>query len=274
MLPLALLGLATLAALWLVLGVPWWRRRRRRRLLAQPVPAEWARWLEARWPLYRRLPPAVRERVHGLVQVFLAEKTFHGCRGLTVTDEVRVLIAAQACLLVAGRDRDCYPALTSLLVYPDEFVVPVEDIDDAGVHATGQETRSGESWGTGRVIVSWRDVRSGALGETGGYNVVFHEFAHQLDLEAGGVDGAPLHLDAGRARNWAAVFGREFEALRTAADRGEDTLIDPYGASSPGEFFAVATEVFFELPAELQAEHPQLYAELADWYGLDPAAWR
>ncbi|MGE0388318.1 MAG: zinc-dependent peptidase [Gammaproteobacteria bacterium] len=268
---LAIALLAAVALAW-VAGGPFLDAARRRRLAQQPMPEEWERFLLRRWPTWRRLPADLRERLKGLVQVFVAEKSFHGCDGFEITDAVRVTIAAQACLLIAARPNDCFARVRSVLVYPGAFEVPVESVDEAGVHATGMEARSGESWQSGQVIFSWEDVRAGALAADG-YNVVIHEFAHQLDLEDGGMEGAPLLDGPDQRRSWAAVFQVEFERLREAADRGRYTLIDPYGAHSPPEFFAVASEAFFERAHELARTHTALFDQLRAYYRLDPRAW-
>jgi hypothetical protein len=248
-------------------------RRRRGRLVAREVPPAWPALLRRRWRLYRRLPPDVRERLHACMQVFLAEKRFFGCAGVEITEAMRVTIAAQACLLVAGRNVPCYPHLRSILVYPDAFTVPVTAVDEAGVRSDELHDRSGESWDTGRVILSWADVLHGALHPGAGANVALHEFAHQVDLEFGGMDGAPDLATGERRERWARVFNQEFEALRARAERAVTTTIDPYGAESPAEFFAVATEAFFDDAPQLAREHPALYAELAEFYQLDPRAW-
>lgn len=268
---LVIVALAACAVAFILLG-PWLAARRRRRLAAQPFPAAWRRILTRRVPLYRRLPEALRPRLERRIQVFLGEKTFYGCGGFEIDDAVRLTIAAQACLLVLARE-ECFPKLRSILVYPDEFVVEREEVDAAGVLARAREARSGESWETGRVVLSWEDVRRGTLDPRDGYNVVLHELAHQLDLESGGMEGVPVLASRARYRNWAEVFSRELEALEERAARGLPTVIDPYGAQGPDEFFAVATEAFFETPAALEREHPELYAELAAYYGLDPARW-
>ncbi|MCC7412717.1 MAG: zinc-dependent peptidase [Gammaproteobacteria bacterium] len=264
---LALTGVAA------VLLPPWRAARRRRRLELHTFPSGWDRILRRRVPLYRRLPAALRPRLHAAIQIFLAEKQFYGCDGFVVTDAVRLTIAAQACVLIANRPAPYYPQLRSILVYPGEFVVPIEAVDAAGVHAVSTEVRSGESWGSGRVVFSWEDVRRGALVPDDGYNVVVHEFAHQLDVERGGVDGAPALADAAAARRWTEVFSAEYAEHERRTARGEDTVIDPYGTHSPGEFFATATEAFLERPRELAREHAALYAVLRDFYALDPATW-
>ena len=240
---------------------------------AAPFPAEWRALLEKNVPLYRRMPVELRLRIEPLTRGFLKRVDFVGCSGLTVTDEMRITVAAQACLLIAKHHGYAYEDLRSVLLYPDEFVVTESEQDEAGVVTEGSRALSGQAVDTSRIVLSWNDVlQTGADGEA--YNVTLHEFAHHLDHS---MDGALTDGISGRHRadfeRWHSVFEREYEALCDAVDRDEETLIDPYATEHPAEFFAVATETFFELPRELHARHPHLYAELARYYGLDPAGW-
>jgi Mlc titration factor MtfA (ptsG expression regulator) len=257
---------AALLIAW-ILARPWLRRRLRARYAAEPLP-DALRAALLRAPLYRRLPAELRPRLEQRVRVFIREKEFIGCDGLSVTDAMRVKIAVPACLLVLNRDGHGYDELRSILVYPDEFVVR-EEYEEDGVVVEGERTLAGQAWDTSRVILSWRDVV-----EAGdGYDVVLHEFAHWLDEEAGAANGAPLLATRRDYERWAQVMRRAYESLAARADAGDDTLLDPYGAEDEAEFFAVATETFFGLPRDLRAEDPELYAELAGFYRLDPAAW-
>jgi len=247
------------------------RRHHRLRRIRAPFPGEWRQRLELSVPLYRRLPGELRLRLEPRVREFLLDVDFIGCRGLTVTDEMRLVIATQACLLIVGTPASQFRSLYSVLLYPDEFVVAEKDEDEAGVVTEGTRALSGQSFETSRIVLSWRDVQEGgAAGEA--YNVVLHEFAHYLDHSVGGVLTRPSSRHRA-LRRWHDVLSREYEALCDAVDAGEPTLIDPYGAEHLEEFFAVATETFFEQPRELQRRHSQLYAELSRFYGLDPAAW-
>ena len=245
---------------------------RRKRLRAAPFPPDWLRVLEQHVPLYRRLPAADRDELRGHIQVLLAEKHFEGGGGFPMSDEARVVIAAQAALLLLHRETDYYPALSSIVVYPDEFIVQQSEIDETGVVFEGEDVRSGESWFHGTLVLSWKDVLlSGSEGYED-YNVVIHEFAHQLDTEEGISSGEPLLGRRPRLR-WEGVLADEYERLRADDAAGRPTFLDPYGADNPAEFFAVATECFFTLPAELQHQHPELYAELARHFRQDPASW-
>ena len=246
------------------------RRRRRERIRARPFPAEWRAVLERGFPLYGRLSPEDRRELEGHVQVFLEEKSFEGAGGLEMTDEVRVTVAAQACVLLLHRDTDYYPRMKSVVVYPRAYLAAQRSVE-GGVVTEGHQARLGESWSSGAVVLSWGDVRAGARDLRDGHNVVFHEFAHQLDLEDGGVDGVP-ELEGGSAyRAWARVFSAEYLELRADARKGRRSVLDDYGATNPPEFFAVATEAFFEKPLALRRKHPELYAELAAFYRQDPA---
>jgi Mlc titration factor MtfA (ptsG expression regulator) len=258
------LGLAAYAA------QPWWAARRRALLRARPFPAEWRRILRRRVPLVARLPAELQVRLKRHIQVFLAEKSFIGCQGQVITDEVRVTIAAQACLLLLGHPRsDCYPGLRQILVYPDAFVVNRERPVGAGVVQEQRHALSGESWAQGQVILAWAEVLAGAADAADGRNVTLHEFAHQVDQDKGVADGRPWRPGAAARRRWAAVMGDAFERLQ----REPSSVIDAYGAGDPAEFFAVVTEVFFERPLDLAAEAPAVYGELVALFGVDPAVW-
>lgn len=249
------------------------KKRRRRRLLETPLPAAWLALLERRVPVYRRLPPDLRESLHGLLQVFLAEKRFEGCGGLDLTDDVRLVIAAQACVLLLRREHDCYPLLHSILVYPAGFVTNEEMEEVEGIVGVDDGERTGESWGQGALVLSWQDIEEDLANPTDGWNVVFHEFAHQLGDETGGEQGVPVLRDPDAQARWAQVLEREYESLVRAFERGRRTFLDDYGADSPAEFFAVVTEHFFEEPARLKIRHPDLYEQFQAFYGLDPLAW-
>jgi Mlc titration factor MtfA (ptsG expression regulator) len=249
------------------------RRSRRERLRARPFPAEWERIIERNVAVYRRLPPEDRRELRGHVQVLLAEKDFEGCGGLVLTDEIRVTIAAQAAVLLLHRDTDYYPELKSILVYPSAYVVSEERPVGGGVWAEGDEVRLGHTAPTlGALVIAWDDALRGARTMDDGANVVFHEFAHQLDFEDRVVNGTPV-LESGQYASWGRVLSAEYDALRRAADEARPTLIDQYGATNPAEFFAVLTELFFERPAELRERHPALYDELRSFYRQDPASW-
>jgi Mlc titration factor MtfA (ptsG expression regulator) len=248
------------------------KRRRRAELRAQPVPAEWRDILERNVPAFHRLPSDDRTELLGHVRVFLAEKHFEGCAGLELTDEIRVTIAGQACLLLLHRETDYYPRLTSVLVYPSAYFVPGAEHVGHGIWEEQVDPYLGHTQQTlGAMVLAWDSARHGATNPLDGDNLVLHEFAHQLDFEDGVTDGTPL-LDGRRQyAAWARVMEAEFRALRDAEARGRPTVLDTYGAEDPAEFFAVATEAFFERPRQLKARHPELYAELETFFRQDPA---
>lgn len=249
-------------------------RRRRARLRAQPVPESWARILERNVPLLRRLPAADHAELFAHAQVLLDEKHFEGCGGLALTDEHRVTIAVQSAFLLLHRETDYFPRLLSILVYPDAYIVDGEHELEDGIVSEEPEEYSGHTQERlGALVLSWRDIRADARSPDDGVNLVLHEFAHQLDFEDGEADGAPLHDDVAAARTWGELLATEFARLRHEVDSGVRTVLDPYGAEDPVEFFAVATETFFELPTDLRAAHPALYDALRRYYRQDPANW-
>jgi Mlc titration factor MtfA (ptsG expression regulator) len=248
------------------------RTLRRRRATSVPFPEEWDRILEKNFPLDAMLPEDARKRLRSQIQVFLSEKRFEGLGGLAMSDEIRVTIAAQACLLLLNRGDVHYPRLGSILVYPTAYEAPVA-ARDRGIVTEGRQVRLGESWSTGAVVLSWDDVLHGAADCCDGHNVVLHEFAHQLDMENNVADGAPLLPRRSMYVAWARVLGREFKLLRRAVAQRHRSVMDAYGATNPAEFFAVATETFFEKPIELRERHPELYDQLKEFYGQDPVSY-
>lgn len=269
---LILLAIAIVVLVWLV-SKPIRRRRRHERHGSQPFPAKWRKVLRRRMPYYRRLPYNLQRQLQQRIQIFIAEKSFVGCNGLEVTDEMRVLIAAQASLLLLNRDTGCYPELTDVLVYPDTFIVERDEMDASNVVHRVRHRVAGESWSDSQVVLSWADVLAGAVDTADGHNVVIHEFAHQLDHESGYGNGAPAFNSKDQAGQWSQVFSDEFAKLHEQLANNEATLLDPYGAQNPVEFFAVATETFFERPQRLYAEHRELYEELARFYCVSPLLW-
>ena len=256
----ALLG-PTLARLW-----------RRRRIVRRPFPATWRDIVRRYVPLVRELPAAQQLRLKKHIQVLLQEVPFIGCAGLEVTERMRVTIAAQAAFLLLGRGGS-FSNLREVLVYPGHFVVPRTETGAGGVVHEGRDVLAGQSWQRGQVIVAWAAVQEGAAHPHDGANVVMHEFAHQLDQATGAANGAPYVGRGVLQRDWARVMNREFNALVARLGSEEPSLIDPYAATSPAEFFAVTTELFFEMPDALAAERPALYEQLKRCYRLDPLAW-
>lgn len=264
---------ASMSAIAFLLLPPMIDRLRRARIRAKPFPAAWRRIVDRRVPLARRLPSALRERFEGHLREFMAGKNFIGCAGMEVDDEVRVTISAHAALLRLGRRSGGYENLRDILVYPGAFAVERTVPEPGGLLQERRDVLSGESWARGQVILSWEDVVDGAAVADDGRNVAIHEFAHQVDQEKGHANGAPPGFSRERAARWAAVFNAEYAGLHARLSRGEPSLIHPYGATSPAEFFAVASEVFFEQGREMAWRHPALYGELSAFYGVDPAGW-
>ncbi|MFL6549895.1 MAG: zinc-dependent peptidase [Povalibacter sp.] len=262
------------SALFWGLGIPALRKRRRVLLSQQPLPTQWTQWLWSDVPLYRRLPETLRKRLHGLIQIFATQKSFVGCNGLSVTDRMKVVIAANACLLVMNRPgvpaEGLYDDLLSILVYPTAFIVPETVRLESGLVSEGRRVLSGQAWDSRRIILSWEDIE---YAPGGGHNVVLHEFAHYLDMEDETMDGAPGLGTRAAHQEWARIFWHEYGQLRATLGAGMPTLIDPYGATAPAEFFAVVTETFFGQPRELEMQHPLLYAQLRKYYRLDPSRW-
>ena len=252
------------------------KRWRRRKILAQPFPQAWDEIVTANVVHDRHLNADQRRKLRRLIQVFVAEKNWEGCGGLTLTDEMRVTIAALACLLVVGMAEDQYfDNVLSILVYPTAYVAPGTHASEVGVVRDGGQTRLGEAWWRGPVILSWSDTLAGGRMEAPGSNLVLHEFAHQLDMMNGRVsDGTPVLETTRQFDRWIAVLGPEFDRLVESCHRGHHAFIDCYGATDPAEFFAVLTEAFFERPHSIRTHHPDVYEVLQDFYRLDPASWR
>ncbi len=250
------------------------KRRRREKVRKRPFPDAWSKIIASNVPYFSHLAEAERTELLGHIQVFLDEKRFEGCGGLAMTDEIRVTVAAQACLLLLGRDTDYYPKLKAVLVYPHEFVVQTHHRLGGGAREEGIETRRGESWARGEVVLAWDEVCRGAADIYDGLNLVLHEFAHQLDDESVHGDGAPALPRRSMYVAWARVLGEEYEHLILDIEHHRKTVLRAYGAKNPAEFFAVATEAFFEKPAALKARHKELYEQLMTFYRQDPASRR
>lgn len=269
--------IVVLAALWLFV-YPIWRRQRRERM---PFPAHWEAIVRRRLPFYERMPAALQTALKNQIKHFLANKRFVGCAGQQIDDDVRVSIASQACLLILERAGDYYTSLHTIMVYPSEFRAAREQHDEAGLISHHSPILAGEAWSDGRIILSWDSVKHGAADFSDGFNVVLHEFAHQLDNQYGHANGAPWLNSREAYQRWSEVFSAEFERLRALASdpaaawmNQSNQVLDFYGASEPAEFFAVATEAFFERPVQLASHHPELFEQLLWYYRVDPRAWQ
>lgn len=275
--PAMLPVLIILGIVILLLALPVLQRRRHRRrraaLQRREFPADWIEVLRRQVPLYNRLPEDLRTQLHGHIQVLLAEKDFHGAAGFEVTEAMRLTVAAQAALLLLNRPVEYFPDLYSIVLHPAQFLVDRETWDAAGLRHNERQVLSGESWEQGQLVLSWDDSLHGGMNSDDGYNVVLHEFAHQLDLESGAMNGMPALESAAQRDAWAATFSAAYDDHCARVDAGENTWLDPYAATAPAEFFAVVTEAFFELPRELGAEYPEVHTRLREYYRVDPSGW-
>ena len=249
---------------------PWSKSHQRRELLAAPFPADWLQCLQVNIPAYSRLPEAAQQKLRDTTRILVAEKNWEGVHGLALTDEIKVTVAGHAARLVLGFDGDYYPNVETIIVYPQGFLVTERRIETRGVFAESVVPLSGQAALQGPVIVSWADIRH-SLRTGDGQNVILHEFAHKLDMRDGAADGAPyLETDA-QIEAWSRVMSAEYQALVERTQAGQRDVLNPYGATNAAEFFAVATESFFESARELLATHPALYGVLCDFYKQDPA---
>lgn len=250
----------------------WSRQRTRTNLLASGLSDHQRAIVEQSVPLIRKLPAELRGKLEGKINVFLNQIEFVGCIGLEVTEEMQLSIAAQACLLVVNTDT-WYKNLHTILIYPGAF--KSRTAEHHGYVVTERETvRVGESWARGPVVLSWADAKQGALDDKDGHNVVFHEFAHQIDDLSGHTDGVPILNRIQKFSDWERVFVTAFKRHVQNVENGHRTVIGAYGAVGPEEFFAVAVEVFFKNPAALKHEEAEVYEQLESLFQLDPSTWK
>lgn len=256
-----------------ILSVTAWPAFRLRRALERAFPAHFSKILRKNIPAYSRMPADLQLQLKRRIKQFLHEKKFIGCAGFVITDEVRVTIAGKASMLLLNRPSTVYPDLKTILVYPSAFIAPRLEMELGGVVTHANQTLSGESWSDGRVILAWDHIQknNGNIGD--GHDVVLHEFAHQLDSESGRTNGAPLMKSKARYQRWSEVLSHEFTLLQQAAESQEESVLDYYGATNPAEFFAVATETFFEKSSQLARFHPALFEQFRTYYQVDPRDW-
>jgi MtfA peptidase len=252
----------------------WLKNRRRRKILADPFPPAWQATLHDHVGHYAVLNDAERKKLRNAVQLLIAEKDWEGCRSLELQDEMRVTIAALAAILILGFDDFYFDNVQTILVYPDEYVVKQERGLGGGASVEEESERLGEAHYRGPVILSWKEIHENARLPGYGANLVFHEFAHQLDMLNGAFDGTPNLPTGDLAERWAKIMDVEYRRLQHAERRHRQTLLDPYGATDPAEFFAVTTECFFDAPQAMHAEYPALYELFRDYYRQDPAKWQ
>ena len=242
-----------------------WPRRRVRRI----EDPQWSAVIDA-IPILAPLDRDERARLRDLVDRFVASKSIEPVFGQELGTLDIVVISAQACLPVLALGLDAYASWRTVVVYPAGFVAREHEVDEAGVQHEWEEERSGEAWSGGPVVLSLEDVEASGQGE--GYNVVVHEMAHKLDMLDGEANGRPpLHPEMD-AHGWSRDFSASFEDLNRQVDAGETPPIDEYAAGEPGEFFAVASEYFFEVPGVLESAYPAVYGHLRDFYRQDPLA--
>ena len=244
---------------------------RRRRISKRPIPQNWLSIIENNVPYYKKLSQADRAELQRHIMIFLSEKIFEGCGELKITDEIKVTIAAQACILLLHRKTDYYPGLSSILVYPSTFIAHQTEYLPSGVVVEVPQPLIGQSQRRGPVVLSWDDCQHSSADAGDGHNVVFHEFAHQIDSSGGSGDSSAVLQNRSSFIAWARVLEKDYQKLRREISDKQPTLLDSYGATEPAEFFAVATEFFFERPAELASQHPELYNELKNFYHQNPA---
>ncbi len=259
--------LVALSIIALLILAPIRRARRRRELAVQAFPAQWHQLLAARWRLYGHLPPAVLGRVQRQLQVMMAETRFYGCNGLEVTDEMRVLVLAQAALLYGNVIQDRLSDFPHVLLYPDAFVREGAMADELGLVAEERHVLLGESWEQGKVILSWADIEQDLL-QLDGHNLVIHEYAHQVDGYDGVMNGTPPLGGRPAFAAWPDTMQAAYDDLCRRVDAGDESF-DPYGTTNPAEFFSVVSEYFFTLPRVLHERYPDVYRLLAAFYRLD-----
>jgi Mlc titration factor MtfA (ptsG expression regulator) len=251
----------------------WLRKRRRRKLLAEPFPIRWLPYLERNVGHYPLLSPAEQAKLRDIARVLIAEKTWQGGRGLYVTEEMKVTIAAQAALLLLGRDHDFYSRVATIIVYPDCFRTPRQE-DDWEDDELSDVASSGMAVYRGPVLVAWEDVMAEGPDPDCGHNIVVHEFAHQLDYLDNAINGTPDLGSRELEARWRYVMTVAFEDHRRAIAKGSrETFFTEYAAENETEFFADASEAFFCRPIDMREDYPEVYELLAAYYRVDPVKW-
>lgn len=242
----------------------WIKRRRRKRILARPINDDWDPMLTAAVPWYRNWDEGQRRKLVDNTRIFIEEKAWEGCDGLRLTEEMQVVIAAQASMMLVGVEDYCFDAVRTILVYPASFRRETQH----GL-IVSNEARIGEAWHRGPIVLSWADVARSLPGR----NVVVHELAHHLDGLDGDISGNPILANRSDQDRWELVANAGYEKLLADLAAGIPTLLDCYAATDRAEYFAVACEAFFEIPRELKNDHPELYHCLTQLFNSDPANW-
>jgi MtfA peptidase len=259
--------------IFIIFAYPLWVRIRQNQLKRRPLTPQQQATLEHSLPMYESLSVDERRRLHGHVLVFLSQKQFIGCRGLQVTEQMKVTVAAIAALLLLNERGKYFPRLRSILMYPDAYIARERVAMAGGVVEERQVARLGESWTTDQVVLSWQQIQYDLTHWQDGQNVILHEFAHQLDQEDGKAEGVPILQRDADYKTWAEIMTVEYQQLCDRTAKGQKTVLNPYGATNPAEFFAVATETFFEKPQQLMTHHGALYDQLQRYYQFDPLQW-
>jgi MtfA peptidase len=253
----------------------WLANRRRQKLTAVPFPPEWEEILRHNVAHYGLLQDGERAQLRALIQVFIAEKNWEGCGGLILTDEIRVTISAQACLLLLGLPHNYYKNVESIIIYPSTVVPPQRKLSYFETTLEPIELAHpiiGQAFQQGPLILVWDAVLHGGRHPETGHNVVYHEFAHKLDMLDGAADGTPPLRDRAEYRDWVKTCSREYLRLRREVEQGKKSFLNAYGAMSEAEFFAVATEQFFDQPHLMIKHASDLYRVLREYYRQDPAS--
>lgn len=253
--------------------MPLFQYLKRKWIRRRPFPNQWLQVLQARVPIYQHLPKPAQRKLQDRIKIFMNEKIFEGCGGLTLTTEMRIIIAAHACMLILEEPSAHYPNLKSVLVYPKDYMAPVYEVDSGGVVTEGWESRSGESWNPGNLVLSWDDIRTNLQHPRDGHNLIYHEFAHQLDYQYGLSAGIDPDGHTESDDEWAIELARTYRSLIIKAHQGKPDVLDLYGATSPAECFAVTTECFLQQPKALRQEYPALFKHLVEFYSYDPSSF-
>lgn len=251
----------------------WFTNRRREKIKRTPFPEQWEKIIERNVAHYSMLEEVERARLRALIQVFIAEKYWEGAGGLELTEEIRVTISAQACLLLLGLEHNYYQNVETIIVYPSTVVPPQRKpgfFDNSIAPAGLQHPIIGQAFLQGPVIIIWDAALHDGRHPEQGHNVIYHEFAHKLDMLDGAADGTPPLRDRAEFRDWVKTCTEEYQRLLVDTERGKKSFLNAYGATNSAEFFAVATEHFFDQPGVLLDHAPELYRVLKEYYRQDP----
>ncbi|MEM7304109.1 MAG: M90 family metallopeptidase [Pseudomonadota bacterium] len=270
--PLIILFSIIIAAIVLWYARKQLRISKRLKLSNKPLQADAIAILEKNVSIYNLLSDELKHELRGYINIFLDEKKFYGHDGIQIDDVIRLTVAGNACLLLLQGNKNYFPGFTSILIYPDTYVAQ-QTTHESGLATQDVSVRAGESWMRGPVILSWADVVRGNDHPGDGHNVVIHEFAHKLDEQDGVMDGMPVLRDKSQYAEWTNILSAEYVSLQERVKQGKNKVMDAYGTVSPAEFFAVATESFFEKPVLMKKRLPKLYDQLQKFYNIDPAAW-